>query len=66
MTAGYASAATAGIAASPQADTVSESVENELTRSFASAANTAERALLARYAAEDGAASVRGGPRSAG
>ena len=42
LTAGYASAASAEIAASPQADQVSDSVQNELTRSFASAADTAQ------------------------
>ena len=43
LTAGYASAASAAIAASPQSDQVIDSVQNELTRSFASAADTAEQ-----------------------
>jgi hypothetical protein len=43
LTAGYASAVSASIAASPEADQVSSSVQAELTKSFASAANTAER-----------------------
>jgi EmrB/QacA subfamily drug resistance transporter len=43
LTAGYVSAANAAIAASPQAESLNDSVQNELTRSFASAADTAER-----------------------
>ncbi len=43
LTAGYASAASAAIAASPQSDDISDTVQNELTRSFASAADTAEQ-----------------------
>ena len=43
LTAGYASAASAAIAASPQSDGISDTVQNELTRSFASAADTAEQ-----------------------
>jgi EmrB/QacA subfamily drug resistance transporter len=43
LTAGYASAFAAAIAASPQASQVSSDVESELTKSFASAVNTAQR-----------------------
>lgn len=43
LTAGYASAAAAAIAASPQASQVTPSVEGELTKSFGAAANTAQR-----------------------
>jgi EmrB/QacA subfamily drug resistance transporter len=43
LTAGYVSAASAAISASPQASGLDDSVQNELTRSFASAADTAER-----------------------
>jgi hypothetical protein len=43
LTAGYASAVNASIAASPEADQVTSGVQAELTKSFASAANTAER-----------------------
>jgi MFS family permease len=43
LTAGYASAVSASIAASPEADQVTSDVQAELTKSFASAANTAER-----------------------
>ena len=43
LTAGYAASFSSQIAASPQADKVSEQVQNELTKSFASAADTAEQ-----------------------
>ncbi len=43
LTAGYVSAANAAIASSPQTSEVNDSVQNELTRSFASAADTAEQ-----------------------
>jgi MFS transporter, DHA2 family, multidrug resistance protein len=43
LTAGYAASFTSQIAESPQANEVSERVQNELTKSFASAANTAEQ-----------------------
>jgi len=43
LTAGYAASFSAQIASSPQGDKVSEQVQNELTKSFASAANTAEQ-----------------------
>ena len=43
LTAGYASAINAAIAGSPNADQVTSSVQSELTKSFASAANTAEQ-----------------------
>jgi EmrB/QacA subfamily drug resistance transporter len=43
LTAGYASAVEATIAASPQADKVTDSVESQLTKSFSSAAATAEQ-----------------------
>jgi MFS family permease len=41
LTAGYATAASAAVASSPQQARVTENVENELTKSFSSAANTA-------------------------
>ena len=41
LTAGYGAAAAASIAASPQAQTVNSTVQNELTKSFSSAADTA-------------------------
>lgn len=43
LTAGYVSAANAALAASPQSGQVDDSVQNELTRSFASAADTAQQ-----------------------
>jgi EmrB/QacA subfamily drug resistance transporter len=43
LTAGYAASFSSQIAASPQGDEVSEKVQNELTKSFSSAANTAEQ-----------------------
>ncbi len=43
LTAGYAASFSSQIAESPQAAEVSEKVQNELTKSFASAANTAEQ-----------------------
>ncbi len=43
LTAGYAASFSSQIAASPQAGEVSERVQNELTKSFSSAANTAEQ-----------------------
>jgi EmrB/QacA subfamily drug resistance transporter len=43
LTAGYVSAASSEITASPQASSLNDNVQNELTRSFASAADTAER-----------------------
>jgi MFS transporter, DHA2 family, multidrug resistance protein len=43
LTAGYASAVSAAIAASPNADKVTDDVQSELTKSFSSAANTAEQ-----------------------
>ena len=43
LTAGYAASFSSQIAASPEAAKVSEQVQNELTKSFASAANTAEQ-----------------------
>jgi MFS family permease len=42
LTAGYAAAFSASIASSPQASRISDSVENELTKSFSSAEATAE------------------------
>ncbi len=42
LTAGYASAVNAAIAASPQSAKVTDSVQGELTKSFASAADTAQ------------------------
>jgi DHA2 family multidrug resistance protein-like MFS transporter len=43
LTAGYAASFSSQIAASPQGSEVSEKVQNELTKSFSSAANTAEQ-----------------------
>jgi EmrB/QacA subfamily drug resistance transporter len=43
LTAGYAASFSSQIAGSPNADKVSEQVQNELTKSFSSAANTAEQ-----------------------
>jgi hypothetical protein len=43
LTAGYAASFSKQIAASPEAAKVSEQVQNELTKSFSSAANTAEK-----------------------
>ncbi|HEY8809479.1 MAG TPA: MFS transporter, partial [Solirubrobacterales bacterium] len=43
LTAGYAAAAGAAIASSPEASKVSENVEGELTKSFSSAADLAEQ-----------------------
>jgi DHA2 family multidrug resistance protein-like MFS transporter len=43
LTAGYASAFAAQIAASPEAEHISEKVQNELTKSFSGAAATAEQ-----------------------
>jgi EmrB/QacA subfamily drug resistance transporter len=43
LTAGYAASFSSQIAASPEGAKVSEQVQNELTKSFASAANTAEQ-----------------------
>jgi EmrB/QacA subfamily drug resistance transporter len=43
LTAGYAASFASQIAASPEAAKVSESVQNELTKSFSSAANTAQQ-----------------------
>lgn len=43
LTAGYAAAASAAIAASPQQARITESVENSLTKSFSSAADLASR-----------------------
>ena len=43
LTAGYAASFSSQIAESPQAQDVSERVQNELTKSFSSAANTAEQ-----------------------
>jgi EmrB/QacA subfamily drug resistance transporter len=43
LTAGYAASFATQIAASPEADKVSQSVQNELTKSFSSAANTAQQ-----------------------
>ena len=43
LTAGYAASFSSQIAESPQGAQVSEKVQNELTKSFASAANTAEQ-----------------------
>jgi MFS transporter, DHA2 family, multidrug resistance protein len=48
LTAGYAASFSSQIAASPQGAEVSEKVQNELTKSFSSAANTAEQ--YPRYA----------------
>jgi MFS transporter, DHA2 family, multidrug resistance protein len=62
LTAGYAAGFATQIAASPQAAQVSQSVQNELTKSFSSAANTAQQypeyaqqiALAARSSFLDG------------
>ncbi len=43
LTAGYAASFSSQIAASPHGSEVSQRVQNELTKSFASAANTAEQ-----------------------
>ena len=43
LTAGYASAAGAAIAAAPNADKINDQVQTELTKSFSSAADTAQR-----------------------
>src|SRR5512132_2211130 len=43
LTAGYVSAASAAIAASPNSSQVTDSVQNQLTKSFASAADIAQR-----------------------
>jgi EmrB/QacA subfamily drug resistance transporter len=43
LTAGYAASFSSQIAASPEAENVSEKVQNELTKSFSSAANTAKQ-----------------------
>jgi hypothetical protein len=43
LTAGYASAVTKLIAGSPQASEITDSVQSELTKSFASAADTAAK-----------------------
>ena len=43
LTAGYATAFSSAIAASANASQVSDSVQNQLTKSFSSAANTAEQ-----------------------
>jgi EmrB/QacA subfamily drug resistance transporter len=43
LTAGYAASFSSQISGSPNADKVSEQVQNELTKSFSSAANTAEQ-----------------------
>jgi MFS transporter, DHA2 family, multidrug resistance protein len=43
LTAGYAAATATAIAASPQQARITEDVESELTKSFASAADTATR-----------------------
>ena len=43
LTAGYVSAASAAVAASPQSGQINDTVQNELTRSFASAADTAQQ-----------------------
>jgi MFS transporter, DHA2 family, multidrug resistance protein len=43
LTAGYAAAAAAAIAAAPNQDKLNDNVQNELTKSFSSAADTAER-----------------------
>jgi MFS transporter, DHA2 family, multidrug resistance protein len=43
LTAGYASAAGAAIAAAPNADKLTDEVQSELTKSFSSAADTAEQ-----------------------
>ncbi len=43
LTAGYAAAAGAAIAAAPNGDQINDSVQNELTKSFATAADTAQK-----------------------
>src|SRR5262245_25819104 len=43
LTAGYAAAFTAAIAASPEAGSISDNVQSELTKSFSSAANLAQQ-----------------------
>jgi MFS transporter, DHA2 family, multidrug resistance protein len=43
LTAGYAAAAATAIAAAPNQDKLNDNVQNELTKSFSSAADTAER-----------------------
>ncbi|MGE0027444.1 MAG: MFS transporter [Thermoleophilia bacterium] len=43
LTAGYVSAATAAIASAPNSGQINDTVQNELTRSFASAADTAQQ-----------------------
>jgi len=43
LTAGYASAAAAAIAASPNSNTISDSVQSQLTKSFAGAEDTAQQ-----------------------
>jgi len=43
LTAGYATAVSSAIASSPAADQITSSVQSELTKSFSSAANTAEQ-----------------------
>ena len=43
LTAGYAAAAGAAIAAAPNGDQINDSVQNELTKSFSSAADTAQQ-----------------------
>ncbi|MDF3048490.1 MAG: putative transporter [Pseudonocardia sp.] len=43
LTAGYAAAVSAAIAASPQGQQITDSVRNELTKSFSSAADTAQQ-----------------------
>ena len=57
LTAGYAAAVSAAIAASPQGQQITDSVRNELTKSFSSAADTAQQ--YPEYAAQivDGAKS---------
>jgi DHA2 family multidrug resistance protein-like MFS transporter len=54
LTAGYASAFTTAIAGAPNASQVSESVESQLTKSFASASNIAEQ--YPQYSQQIGAA----------
>ena len=57
LTAGYAAAVSAAIAASPQGQQITDSVRNELTKSFSSATETAQQ--YPQYAAQivDGAKS---------
>jgi EmrB/QacA subfamily drug resistance transporter len=50
LTAGYAAAVSAAIAASPQGQQITSSVQNELTKSFSSAADTAQQ--YPEYAAQ--------------